>query len=382
MQKKIRVGFVCREYPPCNHGGVGTFYKDLTEGLISRGHYAIVFGIYSKNVLDLSEAKEEIVNGVKVYRYPEKHTILGPYFDDIYKRFQYRRITNHLIRKHCLDLIESNESTGHLPFPIKKDLVTRLHGSVTYISREINRPFSRFISYFERQQLKRSKLIIGVSQYTLRKTLEYFRLHSQYTMTIYNSISDAFYSEKKPISVKRITYFGQVSKKKGVWALFEAMDKVFDKHPDFELHVIGKYADSCKVELLSLINHKYHNKVTFFTHLSREDLREKILDSYCCVFPSFVECFSLSPMEAMALGVPVVYSTLHSGPELIQDGINGLLINPNKVHEISEKINYLIENPGIAYKIGLTGQESIKKRFNYSKWLDENIQVYENLLMK
>jgi glycosyltransferase involved in cell wall biosynthesis len=382
MEKKLKIGFVCREYPPCNNGGVGKFTKDLAEGLVSRGHEVVVFGIYAKNVLDIKVPVIETINGVIVYRYPKKITKFGPYIDDIIERLQYRKRLKKIISKYKLDLLESNDSTGQMAFFRSRKLITRLHGSVTYISSEINRKFSRFISFFEKLQLKNSIRIISVSNYTLGKTLNYFHISHPGTQTIYNSIPDSFFMQKESDPLKRITYFGQITAKKGVWQLCKAINNVFDKYPEYELLLIGKNAEASKSELLSLVKTEYHKNIKIISHLAYDELRRIVSTSYCCVFPSFVECFSLTPMEAMALGVPVIYSSLHSGPELITDSENGFLVNPNNVDEISEKIIYLIENPEIANTIGLKGQELIKSRFNYNDWLDENIQLYSSLIYK
>jgi len=37
MDKPMHIGFVCHEYPPCHHGGIGSFTKDLAEGLVKEG---------------------------------------------------------------------------------------------------------------------------------------------------------------------------------------------------------------------------------------------------------------------------------------------------------------------------------------------------------
>jgi glycosyltransferase involved in cell wall biosynthesis len=383
----MNIGILCGEYPPCKNGGIGTYTKDIAEGLTKMGHNVIVFGIYKEIYLKIDKTIEEEINYVKVIRIPFKKNTNNPYIDDLLNRLYLWHFTNKLIVNKSLNIIESYDSTGMLPFGTKVPVVTRLHGTVTFFGRELNRPYSRFISFFERQQLKKSKLIIGVSKYVLDQSIKYFNLRKN-GIVIYNSviIPDIKSAFKTP-DEKYILYFGSILPKKGVEQLILSMKNVFEKNPDFSLIMIGKsfvmkdgtaYPDY----LSSLLPKEYHKKLKVISHLDKVELYSYIAGSYCCVFPSFSECFSLAPMEAMSLGKPVVYSTLHSGPELITDGVNGLLVNPANVQEIADKIIWLINNPDKAKSFGEQGKKTIETRFNYDAWLRENEKMYFDLISK
>ena len=55
----------CYEYPPHIHGGVGTFSRDLAEGLTIRGHKVHVIGIYNPILINSNVIIQEEINGVK-----------------------------------------------------------------------------------------------------------------------------------------------------------------------------------------------------------------------------------------------------------------------------------------------------------------------------
>lgn len=383
----MRIGILCGEYPPCNHGGIGTFTKDLAEGLTRLGHEIVVFGIYYDMYLKIEERVDEIINNVNVIRLPFRKYTWNSYLNEILNRIFLHRFAERLISEKSLDLIETYDSTGMMPFKLSIPKISRLHGTVTFFGRELGRPYSSFISYFEKSQINKSDLIIGVSKYVLVKSLEYFHVKVKATV-VYNSIRMPEKINFQNLNIGRfILYFGSIIPKKGVEQLIRAMNLVFRKFPEIYLVMVGKtytQKDGIKYTeyLRKLLLQEYQSNLRIINHQSKNELYNYIINSYCCIFPSFSECFALAPMEAMALGKPVIFSALHSGPELISDGIDGLLVDPNNVEQIADRIIYLIENPDFASKIGINGQNTIKTRFNYENWLEENVKIYESIINK
>jgi glycosyltransferase involved in cell wall biosynthesis len=378
----MNIGYLCGEYPPCRNGGIGTFTKEIAEGLTARGHKIVVFGIYYETVLKVSSPIFEIINNISIYRYPFIKYTKNSYLDELINRFRLFLYIKGLIKEHRLDLIEGYDSTGLLPIRLKLPLVTRLHGSVTFFGRELKRPFSGFTSLLERIQLKKSALIIGVSKYVLDRSYKYFNIKNR-SIVIYNSVKP--YKNLTRGEENLILYYGLIAPKKGSEQLIHAIIKVLNVSPEYKLYLIGKSSTmpnghSYSEFLKSLLPCELQGKVFFYDAMSKEDLLNYVSNSFCCVFPSYIECFALAPMEAMALGKPVIYSKLHSGPELIKDGYDGLLVDPSNINEIAEKILSLIQDKNYARKLGENAQNSIQTNFNYDQWIIENERAYEGLL--
>lgn len=381
----MRIGILCGEYPPSNHGGIGSFTKDLAEGLAAKGHQIIVFGIYYEMYLEINKQQEEVINNVRIIRLPFKRYTKNSYINEFLNRLRLFKFAQNLISIYSLQLIEAYDSTGMLPFKLKVPLITRLHGSVTYFGKELGRPYSRYTSFFEQCQIKKSDFVIGVSKYVLNQSMRYFHMKAK-AIVVYNSLNTSLIqTDLNPHRKNYILYFGSILPKKGVEQLVRAMGKVLMRFPQFSLVMIGKsFKKPDGVDytsyLYSLLPIGLRYKMEIIGHMSRDKLYSYISNSYCCVFPSYTECFAIAPMEAMALGKAVIYSKLHSGPELITEGQDGLLIDPDNVEEICEKISFLISNRDVSDQLGQNAALTIRTRFDYNNWLIENERLYFSLL--
>lgn len=102
-----------------------------------------------------------------------------------------------------------------------------------------------------------------------------------------------------------------------------------------------------------------------------------ILDIF--VLSSLTEGLPMILLEAMNAGCSVVCSKVGGTPEVITDGINGLLIDPNKPDVLYEKLMFLHNNPSLKEKISLLGQVSIKKMFSATSMANKYIKLYDTL---
>ena len=387
----MHIGFVCHEYPPCNHGGIGSFTKDLAEGLIQSGFSVSVIGVYSSAILEINEQVVEEISGVKVYRLPERKNYNLPQLNNLANRwYLYAQIKKvHSDKK--IDILESPESQGWLPLGTPKNIpfITRFHGGETYFGEELDRGYSRLNKILEKRQLTHSDQLVSVSDYTAKKTLDIFNLHKPYTV-IYNSVKvpEKFTTTDNNSFIKRrIVFTGSVIPKKGVRELVEAMNIVFARYPEAELYIAGKnnymidntaFSD---IMLDSLEKETYKSRVKFLGSVDREAVLFPLLSSAeVCCFPSYSEAFALTPLESMAIGKPVVFTKLASGPEAIEDGVSGLLCDPKDPKDIAEKIMFYFENPDKAKEIAKNGKKRVETLFSYDKWLKENIALYQKVV--
>jgi glycosyltransferase involved in cell wall biosynthesis len=94
------------------------------------------------------------------------------------------------------------------------------------------------------------------------------------------------------------------------------------------------------------------------------DVRASVADLDVLVLPSLQEPFGRSIIEAMALGVPVVASRVGGIPEIIRDGIDGLLVPPGDELALADAIGRLADDSALRRRLGRAGANTVRERFD------------------
>ncbi len=94
--------------------------------------------------------------------------------------------------------------------------------------------------------------------------------------------------------------------------------------------------------------------------------------------PSLTEGFNRSLLEAMACGLPVVATAVGGNVEIVQDGVNGLLVPPSNPGALASAITELLKDKEKARKMGLEGKLLVKENFS----IDINVRKIEKLYLQ
>ena len=82
-------------------------------------------------------------------------------------------------------------------------------------------------------------------------------------------------------------------------------------------------------------------------------------------------------LEAMAMGVPVIATSVGGNTELIKHRETGLLIKPENVDSLVKSIDELMNNPSLAKRLALKAREHVVNLYNWDKVIMEYIKLYE-----
>ena len=147
---------------------------------------------------------------------------------------------------------------------------------------------------------------------------------------------------------------GRLNEQKGYDLLVESWKMVHQKHPEWVVNIYGngEYKDS----ILSAISDANLEGVVR-VHEPVKNIEEKYMRSDFYVLSSRYEGWGLVLLEAMGCGIPCVSFDCPDGPsDIIQNGVNGLLVKNGDVHDLSEKICWMIEHPDKRREMGGKGR--------------------------
>jgi len=92
------------------------------------------------------------------------------------------------------------------------------------------------------------------------------------------------------------------------------------------------------------------------------------------------ESFGLVLIEAMACGKPVIASRLPGARTIVDDGVDGLLVDPGNVGDLAEKIQMLMDDPRRRWEMGKKGRAKVEARYTWSSIVPKLVRLYEDAL--
>jgi len=96
---------------------------------------------------------------------------------------------------------------------------------------------------------------------------------------------------------------------------------------------------------------------------------------------SEMESFGLVYAEAMACGIPVIGTSVGGITEIIDNNLNGFLVEPKKPVELAKKIDIIISDPEKRKQMGINGINKIKNKFELKKMVDRLLGVFTSCII-
>ena len=174
---------------------------------------------------------------------------------------------------------------------------------------------------------------------------------------------------KKVIAVGRYTY------QKGFDLLIEAWRRVIEKHADWTLNIYGSGERKAFQEQIIRLGIEKNCKLNGPT----SNINEKYEESSILAFSSRFEGFGMVLLEAMSCGLPVVSFACPCGPkDIITDGKNGYLVEPENVEALAERICHLIEHEELRKEMGKAARKRAED-FQEDKIMQKWVDLFENI---
>jgi len=373
------------QFPPFPLGGVGARVTDLARGLVREGHAVTVAGVYPRN-RGITRLIDESVEGVRVLRIPPAPQWMRWRPGALWDRYL---LSSHLCRLHKqtpIDLVEFTDGLGQGFFgaPPRVPMALRIEGSLKLFNDQMGVVGDPFTYWMEKRALKRAHFLSATSRYAGCETLKTFRLEHRRYSVIYNAIdADLFCPGSEPADPGLIVFVNSIEPRKGVQELMVAMNDICPRYPHSRLVLIGSDTQppvngrSYSESLLDKVKPEFRDRIHFAGRLDRyTGVLEYLRKAAVCCYPSRVESFGIAPLEAMAVGKPVIYCSGGPGPELIEDGVSGLLCQPDAPHAIADRIKRIFDDPAFARSLGQRARERALRLFDKGPWIQRNLEYY------
>lgn len=380
--RRLNLVYLCSEYPPFPHGGVGTVTQTLARSMVALGHRVTVVGLYRDVTGELCEDDQ----GVRVIRLGAARL---PALNFVTNSRRLARRLMLLDAEAKIDIIEGQEAAlAFLPATLPGKKVIRMHGGHHFFHTMLGQSPRLWRAWQEKRSFSKADALCAVSRFVAETTNQLLGQEGRNVEVIPNPVDTRLFCPRPNVNEETglIVFAGTLCEKKGVRQLLQAMPLVLRQFPLARLKLYGRDTlvpssrDSFKERLWSVLDAQTKGHVEFMGSVAHHELPGIFASASVCAFPSHMESQGLVILEAMAVGKAVVTSCLGPGPELVDSGIDGLLCDPKCPESIAAQIISLLSDDQRRSLIGRAAAKKVENGFPLQVLSAKNEGFYNNLV--
>lgn len=384
-RERLKIVMLSWEYPPRTVGGLGRAVHDLSVSLVREGHEVHVVTAPAEGTDNYT-----VENGVHVYRV-DASLLTDPEFlpwvDQL--NLEMARIGEQLARSLSINVIHAHDwLVGSAAIKLQETqdlpLVVTIHATEHGRHRGIHNELQQNIHDRETELMRRSGRIILCSQYMATEVAEIFDIDPVKLHMIPNGVEPAALRvsprQGESMSIGRdsevvIAFLGRLVPEKGVQVLLNAMPGVIRRFPGARVVIGGRGPFESSLRQLAR-NLGIENQVTFAGFLNEPGRNRLLNHARVAVFPSLYEPFGIVALEAMASRVPVIVSDTGGLMEVVEQGIDGFKVQPDRPDLLTEYINLILANPGLASDLCDRAWRKVLTVYDWKYIARQSVAVY------
>jgi sugar transferase (PEP-CTERM/EpsH1 system associated) len=346
-------------------------------------------------VVDLLEATDkERFEVAAVSLYPESGTILEReikkkglkvYFLNKHRGLDLRMIPQlyRVLRTFCPDVVHTHRYV--LRYTLLPTLLCRIPVRIHTVHNVAQKEVDRIGKLVHWISFRLGKVVpVSISK-EIANTVRAVYGQDIYTPVIYNGIPiTRFVSSASQDSTKEekdvvLLHVGRFAPQKSHPLLVEAFALAVKEYPAMKLWLVGDGPLKLAVKK-NIVEMGLERKVLFLG--IRDDVPRLLAAADLFVLSSDYEGVPLSVLEAMAAGKPVVATAVGGVPELVEDGVTGVLVPPRNPEALAKGILRLAKDADLRRRMGKAARERALERFDISRTAREYEALYLKLLEK
>lgn len=377
------------DYPPYVAGGAGVMAHRLVQELTAQGHVV------------------RVVSTVQKKEYEGEDRIFSSYHErwrsyvSLYKPFLIKKI-ERIIQDFKPDIVHAHNIHGHISYyalvvakkyaPVymtAHDIMPFYPGTFTefinskdgykvtpaLLLKKFKYRYNPFRNIFVRYCLSKIDKIIAVS-FELKKALEENGIGN--ITVIHNGINTHEWPVIKGDS-HNILFQGRLSGAKGGSLIIDALKIITKEFPEANLVVLGRkdsYAEKMEEKAKGL---GIQNNIVFKGWLDQDMVKQAYGEVAVVVVPSV--CFDSFPngnLEAFAAGKPVVATCFGGSKEIVEDDVNGYIVNPFEINTLAEKISLLLRDKEMRNQFGENGRKLVEAKYSVEHMAKQHIDLWKS----
>lgn len=179
----------------------------------------------------------------------------------------------------------------------------------------------------------------------------------------------------------RVFCCARLNPAKGHRFLIEAVGQLRQEGMSITLEIAGEDdlgGHGHRIELEALIRSRgLQGQVKLLAAVPEEVVRERLMEAHVFALASLEEPLGVAIMEAMSMEVPVIATRAGGVPELVSDGLNGLLVRPGDSASIAQALKIIATDPRRARGLGESGRRKVADEFSS----DRSAKAIANLIL-
>lgn len=409
----MKILHISPTYPPVL-GGAELHMKELSEGLASRGHEVTVLTVNARSTRDLFSvvhgnlAEAEVINGVRIVRFNQDGETLGLWMNQ-WLQFPggWRSLRFAFGESGFEMLLARPQSIQLIPYLIRSraDIVMAMNWFFppayhTYLARKlrdfvfVGAPLFHTSEAWPHRQIYR-KMLASCSAVVANTADEekFMRAHGASRVEVAGvGVHPVLFARRNGGEMRAryalgnapvVGFVGRQGVNKGVVQLVEAMEMVWRWNPDVRLILAGhRSSEHQDIEIETAIDRLSASQRQRLIRINQFEDKEKssLYDAFdVFVLPSTGESFGLSYLEAWMCKKPVIGARIGSTQCVIEDGVDGLLVDPTDPKDIASKIVELLSDREKRENMGMRGYSKTMAQYTWEKVVDRVEALYRDL---
>ena len=391
----MKIALVCpASLPATQFGGIVFLAVDLAREISELGHNVTIF----TTDLDFANASNQFNKKLPRLQKFEKFKINRTHSWLSIKLFFINPGMYKQLRKENPDIIHTiglRSFQSIIAWLVSKKLKIPLvisdQGGLTthphlYQSGIILTALYKIQNFFIRQIIKDSSLISVANEYE-KKIFSNIDKNSKIKIirngvNLKSLVTTRNFKNNYEIKKKYILFVGRFSESKGIETLIHAFHNAQQNSimSDIILVIMGVNF-GYQEKMFDLIKKlELSEKIIVIKNPPREDVISAYSQSEFLILPSNWELSPLVPLESFAFKKPVISSNAHGIPYTVIHNVNGILVEPENIIELSNAILHLVENKDKCSIFGNEGYNLVTKECNSVVMAKETLKTYEDLL--